>query len=252
MDKKWVHDGCGTESERCLAGDRSSEIGLWKLVGWSRGWLSLGRLCLPPAGDTAMTGGHQRMPDLSLEGPFDVHQDRPTSGASPWVLDGMRGCQYHMTSYNQESGGPDFSPAYGIQLHDPWLLEYVGAPESARLLSCSPEYWLHHLGHEKTLAATLQLQHDAGLILLNVQVLQQFVTSLNRTLSKVMRVTFGRGAISGGCHAAGVAIIPGLSHYMAAMGLWRPPSSQGVWGPLPLATCNACMSCSDCFSDLPQ
>ena len=97
-----------------------------------------------------------------------------------------------MTSYDQDSGGPDFSPAYGIQLHDPRLLEYVGAPELARLLSRSPEYWLHHLGHEKTLGATLQLQHDAGLILSNVQVLQQFVTSLNRASSEVMRVAFGR------------------------------------------------------------
>ena len=120
----------------------------------------------------------------SREGPFDVHQDRSASGASPRVLDGMRGFQYHMTSYDEENGGPDFSPAYGIQLHDPRLLEYVGAPESARLLSRSPEYWLHHLGHEKTLAAAFQLQHDAGLILLNVQVLQQFVTSLNRTSSE--------------------------------------------------------------------
>ena len=42
------------------------------------------------------------------------------------------------------------------------------------------------------LAAALQLQHDAGLILSNVQVLQQFVTSLNRTSSEVMRVAFGR------------------------------------------------------------
>ena len=93
----------------------------------------------------------------------------------------MRGCQYRMTSYDQDSGGPDFSPAYGIQLHDLRLLEYVGAPESARLLSRSPEYWLLLLGHENILAAALQLQHDAGLILSNVQVLQQFVTSLNRT-----------------------------------------------------------------------
>ena len=94
-----------------------------------------------------------------------------------------------MTSYNEAHGGPDFTPAYGIQLHDPRLLEYVGAPESARLLSRSPEYWLHH---EKTLSAALQLQHDAGLILSNVQVLQQFVTALNRTSSEVMRVAFSR------------------------------------------------------------
>ena len=107
------------------------------------------------------------------------------------MLDGVRGCQYRMTSYDEESGGPDFTPAYGIQLHDPRLLEYVGAPESARLLSRSPEYWLHHLSHEKTLAAALQTQHDADLILSNVQVLQQFVTALNRTSSEVMLITFG-------------------------------------------------------------
>ena len=205
------------------------------------------------AGDTEVAGGHQRLPDLSLEGPFDVHQERPVSGASPRVLDGMRGCQYRMTSYDQDSGGPDFSPANGIQLHDPRLLEYVGAPESVRLLSRSPEYWLHHLGHEKTLGVALQLQHDAGFILSNVQVLQQFVTSLNRASSEVMRVAFGRAPFPADSMQQ---VVPSyrvrrVAHYMEAMGLWWPPSSQGVWGPLPSATCKACMSRSDRFPDLP-
>ena len=84
-----------------------------------------------PTGESNVAGGHPRMPDLSREGPFDVLQDRSASGASPRVLDGVRCCQYRMTSYDKENGGPDFSPAYGIQLHDPQLLEYVGAPESA-------------------------------------------------------------------------------------------------------------------------
>ena len=39
---------------------------------------------------------------------------------------------------------------------------------------------------------------------------------------------------------------------MTAMGLWRPPTTPEIRGPLPLATCNACMSCSDCFPDVPQ
>ena len=175
------------------------------------------------------------------------------SGVSPRMLDGMQGCQYRMTSYDQDSDGPDFFPAYGVQLHDPRFLENVGAPGSARLLSRSPEYWLHHLGHEKTLGAVLQLQHDAGLILSNVQVLQQLVTSFNWTSSEVMRVAFGRAPFLAD---AMQQVVPSYrvrqaAHYMAAMGLWRPPSSQGVRGPLPSATCNACMSCSDCFPDLP-
>ena len=120
-------------------------------------------------------------------------------------MDGMRDCQYRMTSYGEENGGPDFSPAYGIQLHDPRLLEYVGAPELARLLSRSPEYWLHHLGHEKTRAAALQLQHDASLILSNVQVLQQFVTSLNVVRGHASRLR--SGAVFGGFDAAGGAVV---------------------------------------------
>ena len=211
-----------------------------------------GSVVSSPAGDTEVAGDHQGLPDLSLEGPIDVHQDRPVSGASPRVLDGMQGCPYRMMSYGQDSDGPDFSPAYGVQLHDPRFLEYVGALESARLLSRSPEYWLHHLGHEKTLGAALQLQHDAELILSNVQVLQQLVTSFNRTSSEVMRVAFGGAPFPAD---AMQQVVPSyrirrVAHYMAAMGLWWPPSSQGVRGPLPSVTCNACMSCSDCFPDL--
>ena len=117
-----------------------------------------------------------------------------------------------MTSYDEEHSGPDFTPAYGVQLHDPRLLEYVGSPESARLLSRSPEYWLHHMGREKTLWAALQLQHDAGLIISNVQVLQQLVTALNRTSSEVMRVVHGRRPYpTEVMHLLGDALLPGPS-----------------------------------------
>ena len=208
----------------------------------------------PHVGESDADGGRSGLPDLSREGPFDVHQDRPHSGASPRILDGMQGCQFQMTSYDEEHSGPDFTPAYGVQLHDPRLLKYVGAPESACLLSRSPEYWVHHMGREKTLSAALQLQHDAGLILSNVQVLQQLVTALNRTSSEVMRVVHGRRPFPTDVMQQ---VMPSYrvrraAHYMAAMGLWRPPTTQEVRGPLPLATCNACMSCSDCFPDLPQ
>ena len=111
------------------------------------------------------------MPDLFREGPFDVHQDASELGASSQMLDSLPGCQYRMTAYDEENSRSDFSPAYGIHLHDPWLLEYVGAPD---------------------LAAALQLQHDAGLIMSNIQVLGQFVTSLNRMASEVMRVALDR------------------------------------------------------------
>ena len=48
----------------------------------------------PHVGDSDADGGHPGVPDLSREGSFDVHQDRPHSGASPHVLDGGQGCQF--------------------------------------------------------------------------------------------------------------------------------------------------------------
>ena len=246
---EWSPSSRAAPVDQCLQWSGSSFGG--ELAGHT---VPQGSLTSHPTGEMDADGGHSGVPDLSREGPFDVHQDRPHSGASPRLLDDVQGCQFRMTSYDKEQSGPDFTPAYGVQLHDPHLLEYVGAPESARLLSRSPEYWVHHMGREKTLSAALQLQHDAGLILSNMQVLQQLVTALIRTSSDVMRVVNGRRPFPTN---AMQQVMPSyrvrrVAHYMTAMGLWWPPITSEIRGPLPLATCNACMSCSDCFPDMPQ
>ena len=85
-------------------------------------------------------------PDVSREGPFDVHRvmhhpDTPLRSRQ----DGQ-GCPFRITSYDLEIEESGSSQEYGVQLHDPCLLEYVGAPESARLLSRDPEYWVEHMG----------------------------------------------------------------------------------------------------------
>ena len=76
---------------------------------------------------------HVHVPDLSREGPFDIYQDRLQSDAPPRLCQDSQGFPFRITSYDQEIDGSDFSSEYGVQLHDPRLLEYVGAPESARL-----------------------------------------------------------------------------------------------------------------------
>ena len=111
--------------------------------------------------------------DVLLEGPFDIHRVRHHPATPLRSLPEGQGCPFRITSYDLEIGETDSSQEYGVQLHDPRLVEYVGAPESARLLSRHPEYWVKHMGRKKTLSATLQLQHDAGLILSNAQILQQ-------------------------------------------------------------------------------
>ena len=118
-------------------------------------------------------------PDLSRDGPFDAGQSVSVSGAAPLVLDSLPGCQYRMTSYDN-TNMTDVDPTYGMQC------------ESACLLSRPPGYWLHHMDREEPVSAALQLQHDAGLMMSNLQVLGQFVTSLNRMSSEVMRLAFGQ------------------------------------------------------------
>ena len=116
----------------------------------------------------------------------------------------------------------------------------------------SPEYWVHH--RQKALSAALQLQHNAGLILSNVQVLQQLVTSLNRTSSDVLLAVHGRQPFRSN---AVQQVMPSYrvrraAHYMMAMGLWRPPVDTGIRTPQPSAVCNACTSCQDCFPEVPM
>ena len=99
-----------------------------------------------------------------------------------------------------------------------------------------------------------ELHADAGLILSNVQVLQQLVTALNGASSGVMRAVRGRQPFPTDTmqHVMPSYRVRRAAHYMTAMGLWRPPVAPEIRGPLPVATCNACMSCSECFPDVPQ
>ena len=192
-------------------------------------------------------------PDLSREGPFEVPDGPLSSEQAPWILNSLPGRQYRMTSYEECDGRADLDPAYGIHLHDLCMMEYMGAPESARLLGRTPEYWLEHMGHERTVAAALRLHHDASLIMTNVQVMAQFVTGLNWPASEVMRVVYNKEPFP---TEAVNFVTPGrrvrrAADYMAAMGLWRPTGGPVLPGPLPVSSCNSYMSCEDCFPDDP-
>ena len=190
-------------------------------------------------------------PDLSREGPFDACDVVPDAGQSPLILDGMEGCQYRMTSYEERQPSSNTDPSYGIHMHDPRVIEYMGAPESARLMGRTPEYWLQHMGRERTIQAALRLHHDASLIMTNIQILSQLATSFSRAASEVMRTIHEREPFP---TEAVDLVTPGrqvrrAAHYMAAMGLWRPTSAPVFPGPVAASSCNSCMACDDCFPD---
>ena len=187
--------------------------------------------------------------DLSREGPCDVHVGTSDTGDVPLISDGLLGCPYRMTSYDSAEVA-DVDPAYGLQLHHPRFLVYVGALESARLLIRAPGHWVRTMEwEEESVTAALQLQHDAGLITSNLQVLGQFVTILNWMSSEAMRLAFGKEVFPSDAMQA-VSPAPRVhraAHYMTAMGLWQP----GAPGPLPISSCNNCMRYREweCFPD---
>ena len=103
------------------------------------------------------SSGVPRTVDVSREGPFDAYSSPMNTEDSPLLATGSPGCLYRITSYT----GPavaDTNPAYGMQLHHPRFLGFIGAPESARQLCHSPMFWIRRLGEEDALAAAINLQ----------------------------------------------------------------------------------------------
>ena len=85
-----------------------------------------------PAGEPVVVPSNG-MPDLSREGPFDVHQDALESGATPQVLDNLPGCQYRMTSYDDVADRSDL--AYICTIRGYWSM--LVRPSR---LACSAEH----------------------------------------------------------------------------------------------------------------
>ena len=116
-------------------------------------------------------------------------------------------------------------PAYGLQLHDPHFLEYVGAPESARLLSRAPGYWLHHMNRDQD---STTWSHDVEFA--GIRPVCYFAESDVIRGDAVGQEQYLSEAIQ--------SVVPSprvrrAAHYMAVMGLWRLHGSQGAPGPLP-------------------
>ena len=82
--------------------------------------------------------------DIVREGPFDTGATPMDTEDSPFIITGMPGCPYRMTSYTG-TALVDADATYGLQLHHPRFLEFIGAPESARLLNNSPSFWVNRV-----------------------------------------------------------------------------------------------------------
>ena len=115
------------------------------------------------------------------------------------------------------------NPAFGLQLH-----QFIGAPESARLLYRSPTFWVDRLGEEQAMAVAVNLQRDAGIMLSNLQILSQFVTSLHRMSSEKMSIGMGRVAFPAE-EIAELSPAPRATWTAKYMGLWVCGAHRRVW-----------------------
>ena len=85
------------------------------------------------------------------------------------------------------------------------------------------------------MAAAVNLQRDAGLMLSNLQILSQFVTSLHRMSLEMMSIGIGHVVFPTNeiADLSTTPRVPRAAKYMAAMGLWRPQMGPVIPGQCP-------------------
>ena len=133
---------------------------------------------------------------LAREGPFLNER----SAASIRVMG--PGCPFRHTTYSEEDHALPLG-GFGVPLNHPRFLEWVGAPDSAKLLEMSPGQWVDSLSRDKAMSAAAQLHQDACLMNTNLNILEQYALSLHGAASKILEKTIGGDPYPAAAVAAG-------------------------------------------------
>ena len=154
---------------------------------------------------------------LAWEGPF-LEERSPESIRSLGP-----GCAFRNTTYRT----PDYAAPvgdYGLPLHHPRFVEWIGVPQSAGLIEFSGSPWVDKLSRDQAVTAAIHLQRDVGLMQTNVDVLDQYALSLQKAASRMIDNCLGPCMYSAEEVAAG-ALGPWIRRtavQMEGMELWRP------------------------------
>ena len=129
------------------------------------------------------------------------------------------GCAFRHTTYRASDYASPVGD-YGLPLHHPRFIEWIGVPQSAGLMELSGARWVDKLSREQAVAAAVHLQRDVGLMQTNVDVLDQYALS-----PRLIEICLGSRGFPVEDVAAGA---PGprvrrAAVQMEAMGLWHPP-----------------------------
>ena len=154
---------------------------------------------------------------LAWEGPFMAER-------SPELIRSLvAGCAFRNTTYRCSDYDTP-SGEFGLPVHHPRFLEWIGVAQSACLLEMGAGRWVDVLSRDGAVAAAVQLQRDVGLMQTNLDVLDQYSLALQRTASKLIEVCLGARPFPTEEVAAG-ALGPRVrraSIQMEVMGLWQP------------------------------
>ena len=154
---------------------------------------------------------------LAQEGPF-LAERSPESIRSLGARCAFRHTTYCDSDYASPVGD------YGLPLHHPRFIEWIGVPQSAGLIEINGARWVDKLSRDQAVAAAVHLQRDVGLMQTNVDVLDKYTLSLQKTASRLIELCLGSRGFPAEDVAPG-ALGPRVCRaavQMEAMGLWRP------------------------------
>ena len=133
---------------------------------------------------------------LAREGPFLAER-------SPEYIRSLgAGCAFRNTTYRDSDYAAPLGD-YGLPMHHPRFLEWIGVPQSAGLIEISGGQWANKLSWDQAITAAVHLQRDVGLMQTNLDVLDQYTLSLQGTASKLIELCLGSREFPAGKVAAG-------------------------------------------------
>ena len=154
---------------------------------------------------------------LAREGPFRAERS-PESIRSLGPGCAFRNTTYRVSDYAEPVGN------YGLPLNHPRFVEWIGVPQSPGLIELNGRQWVNKLSRDQAITAAVHLQRDVRLMQTNVDVLDQYVLSLQKAASRIINNCLGPCVYPAAEIATG-ALGPRVRRaaiQMEVMGLWRP------------------------------
>ena len=154
---------------------------------------------------------------LAREGPFLEER----SAESICSLD--PGCAFRNKTY-RASDYAEPAGEFGLLLNHPRFLEWIRVPQSAGLLELSGMQSVDRLSRGEAVMAAVHLQRDVGLMQTNIDVVDQYVLSLQKAASRIIDICLGPSKYPASEVETGTLgpRVYQAAKSMGSMGLWRP------------------------------